>query len=93
MRVRLGRWWEDAIERGDPRFSIHVGRFFGRLSTHSVGGEAVFNIPPSVALPRVSSLYFGAHGPHWSGVLTPGGLVPTQTTTESTASDSSFPPS
>ena len=49
MRVRLGRWWEDAIERGDPRFSIHVGRFFGRLSTHTAWEVKQFSIfpPPS----------------------------------------------
>ena len=58
-----------------PSVQYTRGQVFWKVEhAHSVGGEAVFNIPPSVALPRVSSLYFGAHGPHWSGVLTPGDL-------------------
>ena len=33
----------------------------------------------SVALPKFSFQYFGAHGPHGLRVLTPGALVPAQT--------------
>ena len=40
---------EDAIERGDPGFSIHVGRFFGRLNTRTAWEVEQFSVlpPPS----------------------------------------------
>ena len=82
----------DAIEREDVGL-VHTcqagiwrnpgDQVYGRQ--RSAGGmeRGAMFCSPSVALPRVSFQYFGAHGPHGLRILTPGAFVSRQTQSDS----------